>query len=945
MVIMKTCCSLAALLALMVGMPFSSIADIPFVYAIENTGSNYPAPPLPTLGHLPLIQPLPDPFYWASDPLNSGGTGSTNFADWEHHRAEILAQIQNYEIGTKPAVNSSQVTASYTNGILTVNITNNGQGMTLTCPVSFPSGNGPFPVCIGMDQSYGSLPSSLFTSRNIAGISYFESQVSTYGSPQNTDPFYRLYGPAQNTSNTGQYAAWIWGVSRVIDGLYALNGMLGTNQIDLTHIAVTGCSYAGKLALYSGAFDERVALTVAQESGGGGANSWRYNHTEPSGSVEDIDNTDYNWFSSARLQQFAGNNVSYLPEDHHELDALVAPRALYVTGNTDYTWLGNPSCYVCSRAVQQIFNTLGIADRFGFNVDGGHSHCTFPNDQTNDLAYFLDKFMLAKTNLSSVIETYPSGYFSINYSSWYQWWGTANPIFPTLYLNIPAATTKGAGTLAGQGNVSVSGITTSNLVVSLSTSDTTKVTVPASVTIPAGQSNAVFDLTILTDSLLDGDQTVYVYATAPNFPKTAHANITIHDTNSATLSVTLPASVSESAGTLVNAGSVNIGTVAAADFTVSLTSSDTSRLIVPPTTVISTGQTSAVFNLTFVDNKIIGGSENVSVTARVPNWTDGSNSMMILYDDPMPDHFAWSAISSSQLIGEPFGVTITAQDVASNTVDYRLPVTLSALMTGNAAGTNTILNSPGLDQSLTDGEEYVLGYSFTPSTNLKVTGVRSYFGDEVSIWTASGRLLASQNVVSISGTWVDTPLPAPLVLYAGVTYVIVAHENGVEYFWGQALPATFPNGTINQSWWDYGNVFPTQTDSSAWYFVDLRYTTDVVSVPVNPVTTTNFSGGTWSGNVAVLQAATNVMLEASAGGGVGTSNPFNVLGTPKLAIAALSNSVVLSWPAAVAGFNLQQTSTLPNWTNTPGTPFVVGNRYNVTNATGAAGTYYRLQHP
>jgi hypothetical protein len=175
--------------------------------------------------------------------------------------------------------------------------------------------------------------------------------------------------------------------------------------------------------------------------------------------------------------------------------------------------------------------------------------------------------------------------------------------------------------------------------------------------------------------------------------------------------------------------------------------------------------------------------------------------------------------------------------------------------------------------------------------------------------------------------------------------VIVAHENGVEYFWGQALPATFPDGTINQSWWDYGNAFPTQTDGSAWYFVDLRYAKDVASVPVSPGATTNFSGGTWSGKVAVLQAATNVMLQASAVGGVGTSNPFNVLGTPKLAISALSNSVVLSWPAAAAGFNLQQASTLPNWINVPVTPAIVGDHYYVTTNVGPAGIYYRLRKP
>jgi len=31
-----------------------------------------------------------------------------------------------------------------------------------------------------------------------------------------------------------------------------------------TNCPVTGCSFAGKIALYSGAFDERTALTIAQ---------------------------------------------------------------------------------------------------------------------------------------------------------------------------------------------------------------------------------------------------------------------------------------------------------------------------------------------------------------------------------------------------------------------------------------------------------------------------------------------------------------------------------------------------------------------------------------------------------------------------------------------------------------------------------------------------------
>ena len=74
----------------------------------------------------------------------------------------------------------------------------------------------------------------------------------------------------------GSYAAWPWGVSRLIDGLELVADEL---PIDLEHLAITGCSFAGKMALFSGAFDERIALTIAQESGGGGAAAWRVSET------------------------------------------------------------------------------------------------------------------------------------------------------------------------------------------------------------------------------------------------------------------------------------------------------------------------------------------------------------------------------------------------------------------------------------------------------------------------------------------------------------------------------------------------------------------------------------------------------------------------------------------------------------------------------------------
>jgi hypothetical protein len=301
-------------------------------------------------------------------------------------------------------------------------------------------GNGPFPAMIAMSlafppffvppvPNYGSLPSSVFAGLPVATVDFFHNDVTEYsfsGVIDHTqDPFYQLYpelcaGVCSGTSNSGQYAAWAWGVSRLIDGMeIASHQAISPLPIDVKHLAVTGCSYAGKMALFAGAFDERVALTIAQENGGGGAPAWRVSHEiEAQGSVEDVDDTDYNWFAG-QMQQFAGENVYKLPVDHHELMAMVAPRALLETGNTDFYWLSNRSNYISARATQQIYNTLGVADRFGFYIDGGHQHCATLAAEAPAISAYVDKFMLGQA-VGSDVEVNP--YPTLDYQRWTWWW-------------------------------------------------------------------------------------------------------------------------------------------------------------------------------------------------------------------------------------------------------------------------------------------------------------------------------------------------------------------------------------------------------------------------------------------------------------------------------------------------------------------------------------------
>src|SRR5947209_17725286 len=103
------------------------------------------------------------------------------------------------------------------------------------------------------------------------------------------------------------------------------------------------------------------------------------------------------------MRQFAGDNVYKIPEDHDELMAMVAPRALLETGNTDFYWLSNRSNYVSARATQQIYDTFGIADRFGFYIDGGHPHCVTLQSEASTIAAFLDKYMLGDVIVDTAV--------------------------------------------------------------------------------------------------------------------------------------------------------------------------------------------------------------------------------------------------------------------------------------------------------------------------------------------------------------------------------------------------------------------------------------------------------------------------------------------------------------------------------------------------------------
>jgi len=383
--------------------PVASSAETGFA---ERRGAACPAPALPSFAQLQPIAALPDPF------LSLNGQRISSKADWACRRAEIAAQVQEYELGPKPPKPAS-VTGSFEGGRLGVTASEAGKTVSFSVGITRPENApaGPIPALIVIGRS--SL-SPFFASKGVAVIDFDNNAMGAQGNQgdgaartntRGQGTFYELYGKEHPASSM---MAWAWGVSRIIDALAATPAA----NVDVKHLAVSGCSRNGKGTLVVGAFDERIALTVPQESGAGGSASWRISQAQmdayraknpnPKGGegVQTLASAtgEQPWFR-ASFAQFgkSSEDVQRLPFDHHMVLGLVAPRALFVLDNTDMMWLGDESSFTNLVAAAEIWKGLGVGDAMGASQIGGHPHCRdVPQPQLDELGAFVDKFLLGK---------------------------------------------------------------------------------------------------------------------------------------------------------------------------------------------------------------------------------------------------------------------------------------------------------------------------------------------------------------------------------------------------------------------------------------------------------------------------------------------------------------------------------------------------------------------
>ena len=353
---------------------------------------------------------LPDPF------MGLDGKRISSKADWKCRREEIGAMFEKLMFGEKPR-KPEKVEGKKSGNKYTVTVTDKGKSASFDVTInSAGSKDKPKPALIGLDQGFGSC-GSLGSSTNGLDIAMITFNTNNVAPESGGGKFFNLYNGGQGT-----IIAWAWGVSRLIDAL--------ENDpdagIDVKHMAVTGCSRLGKAALAIGAFDERIALTIPQESGSGGASLWRVgaqvNKQKGKQFVQGLNSagSEGKWMISS-FKNYDGKENT-LPFDQHMLVAMVAPRPLLIIDNAGQEWLGEVPSNYCGQASKEVFDALGVTENYTYSQEGGHSHCALPNGQFDEVKDFINKFLLGKDAKTGKID-YSKNTEQIkwNKSEWIDW--------------------------------------------------------------------------------------------------------------------------------------------------------------------------------------------------------------------------------------------------------------------------------------------------------------------------------------------------------------------------------------------------------------------------------------------------------------------------------------------------------------------------------------------
>jgi dienelactone hydrolase len=304
------------------------------------------------------------------------GTPVITIDDWQRRRKEIRDIIVNIEYGGMPPtpeytlyeeLHTASVAALPDTRFMTVRvITGNKQQFSFIMTLLIPPGDGPFPVVLNGDGCWkyanDEVTAEIIRRGYIfAQFNRVEIAPDIYNSNRDTGIY-----PVYPEGNYGALSAWAWGYHRCVD---VLGQMSFANS---EQIGITGHSRGGKAVLLAGATDDRIAVASPNNSGCGGAGSYKYQGPE-SETITDIMRAIPYWFNPD-LKDYIGREED-LPFDQHFLKAIIAPRALLTTEALGDLWANPTGTWVTHTAARKAYQFLNAEEKIGiFYREGGHCH-------------------------------------------------------------------------------------------------------------------------------------------------------------------------------------------------------------------------------------------------------------------------------------------------------------------------------------------------------------------------------------------------------------------------------------------------------------------------------------------------------------------------------------------------------------------------------------------
>ncbi|CAM3312340.1 hypothetical protein PALU110988_15280 [Paenibacillus lupini] len=328
------------------------------------------------------MRKLPDPFTFQD------GRRVLTKADWEERSKELQELFHYYMYGVMPDTSGEQVFYVKTEQGLQVHVKQGDAQAVFTARLSLPPEDcaleGPYPVIFSIGSLEGWHPEGTALTNHIeqankrgyAVVTLLPAEIASDNSAR-TGAFFTLYPYSAEKADPGIFVALGWAAGKVMD---ALQQHLYPN-LDAERTIITGFSRWGKASLVIGMMDKRFTLVNPHASGAGGMASFRHSfegknypwgtagRSEPLEALHS--EGEAHWFNTAFLQF---KDPAELPFDQHQLAALIAPRALLLTGGYEDDWVNPEGMYVSYAEAERVFDFLGAAEQIGIAYRaGGHN--------------------------------------------------------------------------------------------------------------------------------------------------------------------------------------------------------------------------------------------------------------------------------------------------------------------------------------------------------------------------------------------------------------------------------------------------------------------------------------------------------------------------------------------------------------------------------------------